>query len=116
MNKSEKNDFLIDGFPRNEDNLQGWNAAMGDKVEQRFVLFFDCNQETCVRRCLSRGAAGSGRSDDNEESLKKRFDTYLNSTMPIIDHFRKLDLVRQIDATRTEDEVFSEVRKLFEEK
>ena len=116
MNKSEKNDFLIDGFPRNEDNLQGWTAAMGDKVEQRFVLFFDCNQETCVKRCLSRGAAGSGRSDDNEESLKKRFDTYVNSTMPIIDHFRKLDLVRQIDATRTEDEVFSEVRKLFEKK
>jgi len=114
MNKSEKNDFLIDGFPRNEDNLEGWNKAMGDKVNQKFVLFFDCNQETCVKRCLSRGAAGSGRSDDNEESLKKRFDTYVNSTMPIIDRFRKQDAVRQIDATRSEDEVFSEVRALFE--
>merc|ERR1712038_1286736 len=103
MNKSEKNDFLIDGFPRNEDNLEGWNKAMGDKVNQKFVLFFDCNQETCVKRCLSRGAAGSGRSDDNEESLKKRFDTYVYS-----------DAVRQIDATRSEDEVFSEVRAHFE--
>ena len=54
MNKSEKNKFLIDGFPRNEDNLEGWNKAMGDKVEQKMVLFFDCNQETCVKRCLSR--------------------------------------------------------------
>ena len=114
MNKSEKNNFLIDGFPRNEDNLEGWNKAMGDKVEQKFVLFFDCTREACVKRCLSRGAAGSGRSDDNEESLKKRFDTYVNSTMPIIDRFRKQDLVRQIDATRGEEEVFSEVRALFE--
>ena len=114
MDKSEKNDFLIDGFPRNEDNLEGWNRAMGDKVVHKFVLFFDCNQETCVKRCLSRGAAGSGRSDDNEESLKKRFDTYVNSTMPIIDRFRGQDLVRQIDATRGEEEVFSEVKALFE--
>ncbi len=114
MNKSEKNNFLIDGFPRNEDNLQGWNNAMGEKVTQKFVLFFDCNQETCVKRCLSRGAAGSGRSDDNEESLKKRFCTYVNSTMPIIEHFRKLSLVKEIDANRSESEVWADVKALFE--
>ena len=39
MDKSEKNDFLIDGFPRNEDNLQGWNKQMGDKV--RIKLFWE---------------------------------------------------------------------------
>jgi UMP-CMP kinase len=38
---------------------------------------------------LARGAAGSGRSDDNEESLKKRFDTYMNATMPIIAIFQE---------------------------
>merc|ERR1711881_701936 len=68
MKESEKNDFLIDGFPRNEDNLQGWNEAVGDKVNLRFVLFLDCSENTCIERCLKRGAAGSGRSDDNEES------------------------------------------------
>ena len=35
-------------------------------------------------RCLGRGAAGSGRTDDNEESLRKRFVTYEEATMPII--------------------------------
>ena len=35
-------------------------------------------------RCLGRGAAGSGRTDDNEESLRKRFVTYEQATMPII--------------------------------
>ena len=32
MTQSEKNNFLIDGFPRNQDNLQGWTKQMGDKV------------------------------------------------------------------------------------
>ena len=48
MKESEKNDFLIDGFPRNEDNLTGWNEAMGDKVNFKFVLNIDCGQETCI--------------------------------------------------------------------
>ena len=43
--------------------------------------------QTCTSRCLQRGAAGSGRSDDNLESLKKRFQTYVSDTMPIIRHY-----------------------------
>lgn len=42
---SKKNDFLIDGFPRNRDNLDGWNKAMGEKVNLKFVLFFDCKEQ-----------------------------------------------------------------------
>ncbi|XP_022239109.1 UMP-CMP kinase-like isoform X3 [Limulus polyphemus] len=104
MNKSETKKFLIDGFPRNENNLEGWNRMMGDKVNLKFVLFFDCPEEVCVNRCLKRGAAGSGRSDDNEESLKKRFNTYINDTMPIIEHYDKENLVRKVDANHSEDE------------
>lgn len=96
--KKDKYNFLIDGFPRNKDNLDGWNRQMGGKCNLKFVLFFDCSEEvepspnyrrpqtfphsmhdfslvipqTCVQRCLGRGASGSGRSDDNPESLKKR--------------------------------------------
>ena len=48
MKKSEKNNFLIDGFPRNEENLSGWNEAIGDEVILKFVLNLDCSQETCT--------------------------------------------------------------------
>ena len=42
------NRFLIDGFPRNEDNLTGWERQMGDKANVKFVLFFECPEEvTC---------------------------------------------------------------------
>uniref|UniRef100_A0A674GCY3 Cytidine/uridine monophosphate kinase 1 n=1 Tax=Taeniopygia guttata TaxID=59729 RepID=A0A674GCY3_TAEGU len=69
---SQKNKFLIDGFPRNEDNLQGWTKTMDGKADVSFVLFFDCDNEICIGRCLERGKS-SGRSDDNRESLEKRF-------------------------------------------
>ena len=40
------------------------------------------------------------RSDDNEESLKKRFVTYEQATMPIIKHFEELNLVHKLDAAK----------------
>lgn len=113
MTESEKNNFLIDGFPRNENNLEGWSKVMGDKVNLQCVLFFHCTQEVCTARCLSRGAAGSGRSDDNEESLKKRFVTYEQATMPIIMQFEEQNLVRKINASKSQEEVYSEVETIL---
>ena len=67
-----------------------------------------------MQRCLTRGAAGSGRSDDNEESLKKRFVTYQEATMPVIEHYRKKDMVVEVDASRGPEEVFDDVKKYFQ--
>jgi len=102
------NSFLIDGFPRNKDNLEGWIDAMGSCTKLQRVLFFDCDQETCCKRILKRGET-SGRSDDNEEALKKRFNTYRESTMPIIELFSYMDKVETIDATQEVDSVFKTV-------
>lgn len=106
--------FLIDGFPRNEDNLQGWTNKMADKVEQQFVLFFECSEQQCTERCLKRGES-SGRSDDNAESLKKRFNTYINDTVAIIKHYEQLQLVKKIDASAGPDAVFEHVKSIFGE-
>ncbi|KAM4721161.1 UMP-CMP kinase [Rhinophrynus dorsalis] len=110
---ANKNKFLIDGFPRNEDNLQGWERTMDGKADVSFVLFFDCDNETCIRRCLERGKS-SGRSDDNRESLEKRIQTYLQSTRPIIDLYEKTGKVRKVDASKTVDEVFVKVQEIFD--
>lgn len=112
MEDSGKQDFLIDGFPRNENNLQGWQKAMDDKTTVKFVLFFDCPEEDCVQRCLERGLT-SGRTDDNEESMRKRIVTYTQSTMPIIKYYESQGLVRQIKANRPIDEVFEQVKQAF---
>ncbi len=36
--------FLIDGFPRNNENNEGWIRVMGADTEMKFVLFLDCKQ------------------------------------------------------------------------
>jgi UMP-CMP kinase len=103
--------YLIDGFPRNWDNLQGWQKEMEDVCELDTVLFIECNQQELERRILDRGSS-SGRSDDNLETALKRFRTFERETMPIVEHFsacKDSPLVR-IDGTKTVEEVFDAVK------
>ena len=48
MNKNSVKKFLIDGFPRNEDNLQGWNRVMEGKADVSCVLFFECAEDVSI--------------------------------------------------------------------
>lgn len=105
-----KNKFLIDGFPRNQDNLDGWIKQMQDKVNLKFVLVFDCTEAICVDRCLNRNI---GRTDDNVESLKKRFNVFYHDSLPIIDFYDRQNIVRKIDGTPPPELVFEEVKQAF---
>ncbi|CAK7316854.1 UMP-CMP kinase [Vulpes lagopus] len=110
---AQKNKFLIDGFPGNQDNLQGWNKTTDGEADVSFVPCSDGDGEICIERCLERGTS-SGRSDDDRESLEKRIQTYLQSTKPIIDLYEGMGKVKKIDASKSVDEVFDEVVKIFD--
>lgn len=83
-----KGRFLIDGFPRKMDQAQKFDEEVScsppslrrgygvDTVRQvcecSLVMFFTTTEEEMLKRLLKRGET-SGREDDNEESIKKRF-------------------------------------------
>ena len=115
MSASATQKFVIDGFPRNENNLEGWERVMGDKCNLKFVLFLECPEETCLNRAMGReDSSGARRSDDDPEVFKKRYRTYVTQTMPIIQTFEKRGLVRTISAVPGPEKVFEEVKKLFQ--
>ena len=65
MERSSTKKFLIDGFPRNENNLDGWEKEMTeDKCEVKFVLFFECPEEVKGEEVLSAGRAGGREGVD----------------------------------------------------
>lgn len=113
IEKSKNQKFLIDGFPRDQKNLDGWNKQMAEKVVLLLVLFFECSSAVSQQRCLHRGAAGSCRVDDNIDSLRKRFVTYANDTLPVIEHYKRQNVMHTIDASRTCDYVFEDVKAAF---
>jgi UMP-CMP kinase len=73
--------FLVDGFPRNWDNIEGWQRVVGNEAHVDAVLQYDVPDQIMTERLLERGKS-SGRSDDNEESIRKRLVTYREQTLP----------------------------------
>ncbi|KRZ72507.1 UMP-CMP kinase 1 [Trichinella papuae] len=107
---SEAPGFLIDGFPRNKNNLDGWCETLAAHTKLQFVLYLECGMDVCIKRCLSRN---QGRDDDNNESLKKRIKTYQESSMPIIQHFATLNLVRKVDSSKDPEQIFQQIEEIF---
>ncbi|VDL74788.1 unnamed protein product [Nippostrongylus brasiliensis] len=56
---------------------------------------------------------GQGRTDDNEESVMKRIETYNNQTLPIIQHHEKLGLVEEVPSNKSAEEVYTGVVAAF---
>ncbi|KAJ2799212.1 bifunctional uridylate/adenylate kinase [Coemansia guatemalensis] len=94
--------FLIDGFPRNIVQAKAFED-MVCKAKQ--VLFFECPEATMLERLLDRGKT-SGRTDDNIESIKKRFRTYVNDSKPVIDEYAREGKVITVSCKGTVDEVY----------
>ncbi|KAK4454636.1 adenylate kinase-domain-containing protein [Podospora aff. communis PSN243] len=99
--------FLIDGFPRKMDQAFKFEEVV---CPARLVLFYDCPEAEMERRLMERGKT-SGRADDNAESIRKRFRTFIETSMPVVDHYEKEGRVVKIDATPTPDSVFQTTRE-----
>ncbi|XP_071154904.1 uncharacterized protein [Mytilus edulis] len=102
--------FLIDGYPR--------ELEQGERFEKEVagctgVLYFEVSDDTMTQRLLERGKT-SGRVDDNEETIKKRLETFHNQTKPLIDHYKEKSNI--IKAEGTVDEIFTEVQKYMDSK
>jgi len=112
MDVSGNDKFLVDGFPRDMDNLKCWRDKMTEVAEVKFLLYLSCPQAVMLTRLLERGKT-SGRSDDNEDSIRKRFETYESQTKPIIEHFRKEGKCKEVDSNREPAKVFNDVAVHF---
>lgn len=103
--------FLVDGFPRKMDQAITFEEQI---VPSKFTLFFDCPENVMLERLLERGKT-SGRDDDNIESIKKRFRTFIETSMPVVEYFEKLSKVVKVSCNHPVDEVYKEVQAAVEE-
>lgn len=104
-----KTNFLLDGFPRSLDNMEGWYEIFGRDAELPKMLYFECPYPELEKRIMGR-AKFSGRSDDNLESMRLRFDTFKAETLPTVELFKGKDKCVEVDASQTREEVYAVLR------
>ncbi|RKO91109.1 adenylate kinase-domain-containing protein [Blyttiomyces helicus] len=105
----EAEGFLIDGFPRQMDQATAFENQIG---KCKFVLFFDCTEALLEKRLIKRGET-SGRADDNIETIKKRFRTFVDTSMPVVEAFDAQKKCIKISSEPPVEEVYKQVRSYF---
>ncbi|KAJ8146805.1 hypothetical protein OY671_000162 [Metschnikowia pulcherrima] len=104
--------FLVDGFPRKMDQALTFENEI---VKSAFTLFFECPESVMLERLLERGKT-SGRTDDNIESIKKRFRVFIDTSMPVVKHFDEQGKVIKVKCDEPVEIVSAHVKKALEDK
>lgn len=100
--------FLVDGFPRNTDNSNGWNEVVGEAANVVGIIYIKCSEDTMAERILKRGES-SGRIDDTKDVVLKRFVQYNTETFPIIEEHRKKGMkVFELDGEKLPEVVYAD--------
>jgi len=129
--------FLLDGFPRNEQQADALGEALGT-LKRRLLaaLLIEVPDDEVVRRlggrrvctksghvyhlefdppkhegiCDQDGSRLIQREDDQEQTIRKRLEVYHAQTAPLIEYYEQEGLLRRFDGCRPPNEVHDHIR------
>ena len=112
--KEYKNRFIFDGYPRNLNQAKNLGDLL-EKYDQKIdiVLKLSVSLETVKKRITERRAL-ERRPDDTKEIAIKRLETYEKSTKPVIEYYKKLNLLKVVNGESSIDEINTEISGLID--
>ena len=105
----KKNKLIFDGYPRSlsqAENLEILLSSSNQKID--FIFFLDVKKETIIKR-LEKRKILEKRSDDTITTILKRYDTYMETTKPVLDFYLKKDNFHEIDGTQKIEEITAKI-------
>ena len=103
------NGYVLDGFPRTIAQAEALKKMLADrKDDMGMMIELVVDEETLMARLLNR-AIEQGRADDNEETIKKRFDVYRNQTAPLAEWFEKEGLRHTFNWKGSKEQMLAEI-------
>ena len=105
-----QNGVIFDGFPRTIPQAEALETLLNDRgTSVSAVVGLEVPEEELIDRLVKRGQR-SGRSDDNEETIKKRLDVYHNQTSPLQEFYKEKGLYHAIKGIGTIDGIFEDIK------
>ena len=99
--------WILDGYPRNLSQVNSLNDVLQNINQPLEIAFYlDIPDEVLVKRLLMRG-----RKDDNAETIETRLKIYKETTEPLIEYYKNLCLLVNINANRDLKTISADIKR-----
>jgi len=112
-NSDIKNKIIFDGYPRSLSQAKNLDLLLNNSNQKiDFIFFLNVNKETIIKRIEKRKILEK-RSDDNLNTILKRYDTYMETTRPVLDFYSKNQNFYEIDGSEEIDVISSKIEQIL---
>ncbi len=97
LDPRKKGKLIFDGYPRSISQAKNLNFLLSNSNQKIDCVFFlNVDKDTIIKRIEKRKILEK-RSDDDQETILKRYDTYMKTTKPVLDFYSKNFNFHEID-------------------
>ena len=110
---NKMNKLIFDGYPRTINqakNLDNLLKKSNQKID--FIFFLNVKKDSIIKRVEKRKILEK-RSDDNSETILKRYDTYMDVTKPVLDFYSKKENYHEIDGSLEIDKISQKIAQIL---
>ncbi len=106
---NKKNKLIFDGYPRSLSQAQNLDLML-DSSKQKidFIFFLNVQKDIIIKRIEKRKILEK-RSDDELETILKRYDTYMETTKPVLNFYNKNPNFYEIDGSLKIEEITAKI-------
>ena len=106
---NKKKKLIFDGYPRSITQAENLDLMLNDSNQKiNHIFFLNVNKETIVKRIKKRKILEK-RSDDDLDTILKRYDAYIETTRPVLDYYSKNLNFHEIDGSMEIDQITREI-------
>ena len=112
-NPEKKNKLIFDGYPRSLSQAKNLTKLLNNSNQRiDFIFFLNVKKQTIIQRIEKRKTLEK-RSDDNYDTILKRYDTYMETTKPVLDFYSKNKNFYEIEGDEEISAISSKIERIL---
>ena len=113
FDKDKKNKLIFDGYPRTINQAKNLENLL-EKSDQKldYIFFLNVSKDSIIKRIKKRKILEK-RTDDDFETILKRYDTYMIVTKPVLDYYSKNQNFHEIDGSKEINDISGKIEEIL---
>ena len=106
---SKKNKLIFDGYPRSISQAKNLDLLLNSTNQKIDIVFFLNVDKNIVIKRIEKRKILENRSDDDSNTIVKRYDAYMETTRPVLEFYSKNQNFHEIDGSLEIEEITSKI-------